>query len=105
MIDIPSFKELINSFNQFCRFSGLKAKIEKCEIAGIRSLKGAIKSVCGLKCIDLSNGTIKILQMHFSFNKKVQMQNNFITTIKNAATSSLFVEFTYAYPWGKNYDI
>ena len=98
MIDIPSFKELINSFNQFYRFSGLKAKIEKCEIAGTRYLKGAIKLVCGLRCIDLSNGTIKILRMHFSFNKKVQMQNNFITTIKITATSSLFVEFMYAYP-------
>ena len=38
--DIPSVKELINSFNQFYHFSGLKANIEKCEIAGIGSLKG-----------------------------------------------------------------
>ena len=33
--DILSVKELINSFNQFYYFSGLKANIEKCEITGI----------------------------------------------------------------------
>ena len=32
------------------------------------------------------------------------MQNNFITTIKNIA-SSLFVEFKHTYPLGGNYDI
>ena len=32
------------------------------------------------------------------------MQNNFITTIKNAASSS-FAEFRYSYPWGEYYDI
>ena len=59
-------KELINSFNQFYHFSGLKANIEKCEIAGIGYLKGVTDAVCGLKCVDLSNDTIKILGIHFS---------------------------------------
>ena len=87
--DIPSVKELINSFNQFYHFSCLKANIEKCEIAGIGSLKGVKEAVCGLKCVDLSNDTIKILGMHFSNNKNVHIQNNFLTAIK---------KFTYAYP-------
>ena len=38
--------------------------------------------VYGLKCVDLSNDTIKILEVHFSCNKQVQMQNNFLITIK-----------------------
>ena len=80
--DILSVKELINSFNQFYHFSGLKANIGKCEIAGIGSLKGVTEAVCGLKSVDLSNDTIKILGIHFSYSKKVQMQNNFISTIK-----------------------
>ena len=80
--DILSVKEFINSFNQFYHFSGLKANIEKCEIAGIGSLKGVTEVVCGLKSADLSNDATKILGIHFSNNKKVQMQNNFITTIK-----------------------
>ena len=37
--DTPSVKELINSFNQSYHFSGLKAKIEKCEVVGIGFLK------------------------------------------------------------------
>ena len=45
-------------------------------------MKGVTETVCGLKSVDLSNDTIKILGIHFSYNKKVQMQNNFITTIK-----------------------
>ena len=80
--DILSVKEFINSFNQFYHFSGLKTDIEECEIASIGSLKGPTEAVCGLKCVDLSNDTIKILGIHFSYNKKVQIQNNFITTIK-----------------------
>ena len=75
-------KELINSFNQFYHFSGLKSNIGKCEIAGIGSLKEVAEAVCGLKLVDLSNDTIKILGIHFSYSRKVQMQNNFISTIK-----------------------
>ena len=37
--DIPSVKELINSFTQFYHFSGLKANTEKCKITSIGSLK------------------------------------------------------------------
>ena len=43
--DILLVKELINSFNQFYHFSGLKANIGKCEIAGIGSLKGVTEAV------------------------------------------------------------
>ena len=39
-------------------------------------------AVCSLKSIDLSNDTIKILGIHVPYNRKVQMQNNFITTIE-----------------------
>ena len=78
--DITSVKELINSFNQFYHFSGLKYNIDKCEIASIGSLKGVTEAVYGLKCVNLSNDAIKILGMHFPYNKKVQMQNNFIIT-------------------------
>ena len=74
--DISSVKKLINSFNQFYQFFGLKANNGKCEIAGIGSLKGLTEVVCGLKSVDLSNDPIKILGIHFSYNKKVQMQNN-----------------------------
>ena len=66
---IPLVKELISSFNQFYLFSSLKINIEKCETAGIGSLKGVTEAVCGLKWVDLSNATIKILGIHVSYNK------------------------------------
>ena len=53
-----------------------------------------------LKCTDLSNDRIEILGIHFSCNKKVQMKNNYITTIRSS-----FVKFTYAYPWGEGSNI
>ena len=42
------------------------------------------------KCIDLSNNATKILEIGFSYSPKVQMQNNFITTIKNTASFCLW---------------
>ena len=73
--DIHSVKELINSFNQFYHFSGLKGNIEKHEIASIGFLKVFSEAIFDLKYVGLSNDTIKILGIHFSYNKKVQMQN------------------------------
>ena len=67
--DILSVKELINSFNQFYYFSGLKANIENFEIASTGSLKGVTEAVCGLKCIDLSIDTIKTLGIYFFYKK------------------------------------
>ena len=67
--DILSVKELINSFNQFYYFSGLKANIENFEIAGTSSLNGFTEAVCGLKCIDLSIDTIKTLGIYFFYKK------------------------------------
>ena len=80
--NIKSVKELIKSFERFYPFSGLKSNIDKCELAGIGSLKGVKKAICGLKCVDLLNDTIKILGIHFSYNKSAQIQNNFLTTVK-----------------------
>ena len=84
--DISSVTQLINSFSQFYHFSGLKVNIEKCEITGIDSLKGVTQADCGLKVVDLSIDTSKILGIHFSYNKKVQMQNDFITMIRKYST-------------------
>ena len=49
----------------------------------IGSLKEVKMAVCGIKCIDLTTETIRILSVHFSFNQKLQMQNNFVKSITN----------------------
>ena len=54
---------------------------------GIRVLKGDQVAVCGVRCIDLSNVTIKILGIHFPYNEKLKEQKNYncnryLTSIK-----------------------
>ena len=67
----------------FSKFSGLKPNILECQVAGIGSLKGVKMTVCGIKCIDLTTETIKILGVHFSYNQKLQTQKNFVKSITN----------------------
>jgi len=38
-------------------------------------------AVCGVKCIDLTTETIKILGIHYSYNKKIQLERNFLRAI------------------------
>ena len=72
---------LIKVFNIFSTFSGLKPNISKCEIASIGVLKGVKVVVCGMKCIDLSIDTIKVLGIHFSYNKKLELEKNFLRVV------------------------
>ena len=55
-------------FNLFSKFSDWKPSMLKCEVAGIGSLKEVKVAVCGIKYIDLTTETSKILGVHFSFN-------------------------------------
>ena len=81
--DLLSVKNLIDTFTVFSLFSGLKANFSKCEIAGLGSLKGVLEAVCGLKSINLTTDTIKILGVHFSYNSTLKVQNNFLDTVKS----------------------
>ena len=68
-------------FDIFSSFSGLKPNKSKCEVAGIGALKGAKMALCGMKCIDLRLNTVKILGIHFSYNKKIENDENFLKQI------------------------
>ena len=59
--DAQSIENLVEVFNTFSLFSGLKPNLTKCEIAGIGALKGVQVAVCGMKCTDLCNEAIKIV--------------------------------------------
>ena len=63
--------------------SGLCPNFSKCEIAGIGSLKDAKVALCGLKSLDLTKESIKILGVHISYNRKLHDDINFRMTIKN----------------------
>ena len=67
----------MNELNAFSNFSGLKPNKTKCEIAGIGVLNGLQVALCGMKCVDLNNETVKILGVHFSYNKNLEQDKNF----------------------------
>ena len=73
--------EVINAFHKFSLVSGLKPNEAKCEIAGIGVLKGVSLALCGMDCVDLTKKTIKVLGIHFSYNKKLETEENFIRHI------------------------
>ena len=81
--DINSIKKMVNSFHIFSRFSGLRPNLSKCEIAGIRVLKGVKVAVCSIQSVDLVLNTIKILGSHFSYNEKLKKERNFCLIIAN----------------------
>ena len=75
--DVKSSIDLINIFDTFSKFSGLKPNKSKCEIAGIGVLKGVQVALCGMRCIDLVSNTVKILGLYYSYNEKLEIQENF----------------------------
>ena len=48
----------------------------------------AQESICGLQNIDLNNETIEILGIHFSYNKIIQTERNYLTTVKKNSKGS-----------------
>ena len=78
-----SAKNITYTFKLFSLFSRLKANFSKCEIAGLGSLKGVSEAVCGLKSINLTTYTIKILGAHLSNNDTLNVQNDCLDTVKS----------------------
>ena len=81
--DKNSIKELLKTVNYFSSFTNLKPNMSKCEVAGIGALKGLKVAICGIKRIDLTKEAIKILGVFFSYDKNLQLENNFRKTILN----------------------
>ena len=62
--DLNSVKVILSSLDQFYTFSGLRPNLSKCQIAGIGVLKDAKVALCGLKSVNLTKESIKILGVH-----------------------------------------
>ena len=73
----------MNIFDTFSKISGLKPNKSKCEIAGLCALKGVQVALCGMRCIDLMSDTVKILRIYYSYNEKLEIQENFKKHIIN----------------------
>ena len=50
--------------------------------------KGAKVALCGMKSIDLTIDSIKILGVHFSYNKTLETERNFVCVMKKNSNSS-----------------
>ena len=74
---------LTEVFHSFSLYSGLKPNKSKCEIAGIGTLKGVKVALCGMECINLNENTIKILGIHYSYDKILENEKNFKKHILN----------------------
>ena len=75
--NIESVINPLEIFKHFSQFSGLKPNKLKCEIAGIGVLKGVKVALCGMRCVNLHEDTIKILGIHYSYNKQLENDENF----------------------------
>ena len=69
--------EVLNKFNIMSQISSLKINKSKCEVVGIRVIKGVKVTLCGVECVNLLTNNIKILGIYFSYNKKYKMKRNF----------------------------
>ena len=66
--------EILKVLDNFSKISGLKPNKSKCEIAEKGALKGVRVAHCGMPCINVNKRTVKILGIHFSFNKKPEKE-------------------------------
>ncbi len=72
--NLVSAEEIFNTFSTFSKFSGLKINKKKCEIAGIGAKRGVLAALSGVKNINLNEQAIKILGVHFLYNKQVLLE-------------------------------
>ena len=68
----------MNELNIFSNFPGLKPNKRKCEITGIGVLNEVQVALCGMKCVNLNNKSVKILGVDFSYNKNLEQDKNFL---------------------------
>ena len=80
--DKISVFETVNILCKFSLVSGLSPNTTKCKIAGIGTLKGVNVAVCGLKYLNLTKKSVKILGVRFSYNKKLEHEMSFQGHIK-----------------------
>ena len=78
-----SVMELLKTFELFSKYSGLLLNKSKCKLAGIGAKKDVFgESVSELKKVKLSEDSVQILGIHYSYNELILLEKNFITVVK-----------------------
>ena len=73
---------ILITFDIFSKYSGLSINKSKCEIAGIGTKNGAQVALWDIKCVNLRNESIKILGVHFSYNKQIILETFFTDVVQ-----------------------
>ena len=71
-----SVSKTLNIFEKLFLVFGLIPYTIKFEIATISTMKSVNVAVCGMKCVNLTKETEKILGVHFSYNEKLENETN-----------------------------
>lgn len=79
---LDSVKLILDSFDRFSSFSGFRLNTSKCEVCGIGVLKGVNTALCNVKNINLMTDFIRILGYHFSYNKTLSTDKNFLSVVR-----------------------
>ena len=79
--DIQSIRRIFEIFDYFSIFSGFKLNKSKCEVSGIGVMNGVQTALCNVKNVNLKTDSIKILGVHFSYNKTIYESKNFVSVI------------------------
>ena len=82
LADQPSVNFLLETFSIFSKFSGLMLNESKCEIAPLGALRGSQVSIGTLKYVDLCTDSIKILGIHFSYDKNIANTKNYEAVVE-----------------------
>ena len=79
--DLDSVKEHLHLLEYSQQYTSLKINYEKSEICGIGSKKGAIRAFSNLNPVNLLNEAVKFLGCHYSHNKELAEERNFVKIV------------------------
>ena len=77
MRDVQSLQRILNLMKKFREFSSLTISVEKCEASWIGRAKNRTSKPIRCKWSSLTKSCIKILGIHFSYNKVLAEKENF----------------------------
>ena len=79
--DAQSLRRIFKIMKKFEVFSSLKINVEKCEAGWIGKAKYGVTKIISCKRRSMTQSTIKILGVHFSYDKKLADKENFCKSI------------------------
>ena len=81
--DAQSLRRILKKMKKFEVFSSLKINVEKCEAAWLGKAKNCVTKIISCKWQSMTQSTVKILGVRFSYDKKLADKENFCKPIIN----------------------